>query len=50
VIRSHSRSDSGQADRSRGLASLILNGKRELSKAHIRLLADRFKVGAALFI
>jgi antitoxin component HigA of HigAB toxin-antitoxin module len=29
---------------------LILNGKRELSKSHIRLLADRFKVSPALFI
>ncbi|MDQ3441559.1 MAG: helix-turn-helix domain-containing protein [Planctomycetota bacterium] len=33
-----------------GQASLILNGKRELSKANIRTLADRFKVSAALFI
>jgi HTH-type transcriptional regulator/antitoxin HigA len=32
-----------------GHASLILNGKRELSKANIRTLADRFKVSAALF-
>lgn len=30
-------------------ASLVLNGKRELSKAHIRKLADRFKVDAGLF-
>jgi len=34
----------------RGHASLILNGKRELSKANIRTLADRFKVSAALFL
>lgn len=34
----------------RGHASLILNGKRELSKANIRKLADHFKVSAALFI
>jgi HTH-type transcriptional regulator/antitoxin HigA len=33
-----------------GQASLILNGKRELSKANIRTLADRFKVSAALFL
>ena len=33
-----------------GQASLILNGKRELSKANIRTLADRFKVSPALFI
>lgn len=32
-----------------GQASLILNGKRELSKANIRTLADRFKVSPALF-
>jgi len=30
-------------------ASLVLNGKRELSKSHIRKLADRFKVDAGLF-
>jgi HTH-type transcriptional regulator/antitoxin HigA len=30
-------------------ASLVLNGKRELSKAHIRKLADRFKVDPGLF-
>jgi HTH-type transcriptional regulator / antitoxin HigA len=30
-------------------ASFVLNGKRELSKAHIRKLADRFKVDAGLF-
>ena len=34
----------------RGQASMILNGKRELSKANIRKLADRFKVSPALFI
>ncbi|HEX3358769.1 MAG TPA: helix-turn-helix domain-containing protein [Tepidisphaeraceae bacterium] len=34
----------------RGQASLILNGKRELSKANIRTLADRFKVSPALFL
>lgn len=33
-----------------GQASLILNGKRELSKANIRTLAERFKVSAALFL
>lgn len=33
-----------------GQASLILNGKRELSKANIRKLADHFKVSPALFI
>jgi HTH-type transcriptional regulator/antitoxin HigA len=32
-----------------GQASMILRGKRELSKANIRTLADRFKVNAGLF-
>jgi HTH-type transcriptional regulator / antitoxin HigA len=34
----------------KGQASLILNGKRELSKANIRTLAERFKVSAAAFL
>lgn len=33
-----------------GHASLILNGKRELSKANIRALANHFKVNPGLFI
>lgn len=33
-----------------GQASLILHGRRELSKANIRTLAEHFKVSAALFI
>ncbi|MCC7351061.1 MAG: hypothetical protein IT446_10865 [Phycisphaerales bacterium] len=33
-----------------GQASLILNGKRELSKANIRTLAKHFNVSPALFI
>lgn len=33
-----------------GQASLILNGKRELSKANIRRLAEHFHVSPALFI
>ncbi len=33
-----------------GHVSLILNAKRELSKANIRTLAERFKVSPALFI
>jgi HTH-type transcriptional regulator/antitoxin HigA len=33
-----------------GHASLIYNGKRELSKANIRKLADRFKVSPAAFL
>lgn len=42
--------DLGNLLGNRGLASLILNGKRELSKAHIRMLANRFKVSAELFL
>lgn len=42
--------DLGKLLGNRGLASLILNGKRELSKTHIRILADRFKVSSALFL
>jgi len=34
----------------RALASLILRGHRSLSKAHIRLLSDRFKVEPGLFL
>jgi HTH-type transcriptional regulator / antitoxin HigA len=34
----------------RALASLILNGHRQLSKAHIRKLAAHFKVSPALFL
>ena len=33
-----------------GQASLILSGKRELSKANIRTLAARFNVSPAVFI
>jgi HTH-type transcriptional regulator / antitoxin HigA len=34
----------------RSLASLILNGHRRLSQAHIRKLAGHFKVSPALFL
>jgi HTH-type transcriptional regulator / antitoxin HigA len=34
---------------SKTAALLVLNGKRELSKSHIRKLAERFKVDAGLF-
>jgi HTH-type transcriptional regulator/antitoxin HigA len=34
----------------RALASLILNGHRQLSKSHVRKLADYFKVSPALFL
>ena len=33
----------------KGQASMILNGKRDLSKANIRVLADRFKITPAAF-
>ena len=45
-----STADLGRLLGNSGLASMIVNGKRELSKAHIRLLADHFKVDAGLFI
>ena len=35
---------------SRSVASAVLGGKRELSKAHIRKLAQFFKVSPALFL
>jgi HTH-type transcriptional regulator/antitoxin HigA len=34
----------------RSLASLVLNRKRELSKAHIRKLAEFFHVSPAVFL
>jgi HTH-type transcriptional regulator/antitoxin HigA len=34
----------------RSIASLVLSGKRELSKAHIRRLAEFFHVSPALFL
>jgi HTH-type transcriptional regulator / antitoxin HigA len=34
----------------RGQASMILNGKRELSKANIRTLGERFKLNPGLFL
>jgi HTH-type transcriptional regulator/antitoxin HigA len=34
----------------RAVASLILSGKRELSKTHIRKLAGHFRVSPALFL
>ncbi len=43
-------SDIGRIIGSQPAASLILAGKRELSKTHIRRLADRFKVSPALFL
>jgi len=41
--------DLGKLLGNRSLASQILNGKRGLSKTHIRILCDRFKVEPGLF-
>jgi antitoxin component HigA of HigAB toxin-antitoxin module len=35
--------------RNRSLGGKILRGERQLSKAHIRVLVERFKVSPALF-
>ncbi len=43
-------SDLGRLLGSRQLGWKILNGKRNLSKAHIRKLAERFAVNASLFL
>jgi len=43
-------SDLGNLLGNRSLGSKILRGERELSKAHLRILADRFKVNAGLFL
>lgn len=37
-------------DQALSVGSAILRGKRELSKAHIKILAERFKVSPAAFI
>lgn len=42
--------DLGQLLGNRGLASLILHGRRQLSKTHIRKLAERFKVSPEVFL
>jgi HTH-type transcriptional regulator / antitoxin HigA len=41
--------DLGRLLGNRGLASMILRGRRQLSKTHIRKLSDHFKVSPALF-
>ncbi len=46
---SMTQADLGRLLGNRALASLILNGRRQLSKSHIRKLADHFKVSPALF-
>jgi HTH-type transcriptional regulator/antitoxin HigA len=40
----------GRLLENRSLASQILNGHRQLSKTHIRKLADHFKVSPAVFL
>jgi HTH-type transcriptional regulator / antitoxin HigA len=45
-----SGSDLGRLMGNRELGPKILNGSRQLSKAHIRRLAERFKVDAGLFL
>lgn len=45
-----SGSDLGRLLGSRTLGPAILNGERQLSKTHIRILADFFRVDASLFI
>jgi len=42
-------SDLGRLPGNRPLGGAILRGERELSKAHIRILADHFKVSTDLF-
>jgi HTH-type transcriptional regulator/antitoxin HigA len=44
------QADLGRLLGNRALASLILNGNRQLSKSHIRKLAAHFKVSPALFL
>lgn len=45
-----SESDLGRLLGERSLGNAILSGRRQLSKAHIRKLADHFKVSADLFL
>jgi HTH-type transcriptional regulator/antitoxin HigA len=45
-----SASDLGRLLGERSLGPKILNGHRELSKSHIRVLAERFKARADLFL
>jgi HTH-type transcriptional regulator / antitoxin HigA len=47
---SMTQADLGRLLGNRPLASLILNGHRQLSKSHIRTLAGHFKLSAALFL
>ena len=43
-------SDLGRLLGNRGLGAKVLNGSRDLSKMHIRILAERFKVDPGLFL
>jgi antitoxin component HigA of HigAB toxin-antitoxin module len=43
-------SDLGKLLGNRSLGSKILRGERELSKQHFRILTERFKVDAGLFL
>ncbi|HUO07700.1 MAG TPA: transcriptional regulator [Phycisphaerae bacterium] len=43
-------SDLGRLLGNRSLGSLLLSGRREVSKAHIRVLADHFRVEAGYFL
>jgi HTH-type transcriptional regulator / antitoxin HigA len=45
-----SESDLGRLLGERSLGNAIISGRRALSKAHIRILADRFKVSTDLFM
>jgi antitoxin component HigA of HigAB toxin-antitoxin module len=45
-----SASDLGRLLGNRSLGSLLLTGRRELSKAHVRVLAEHFKVNAGYFL
>ena len=45
-----SASDLGRLLGNRSLGSLLLTGRRELSKAHIRILAEHFKLNAGYFL
>ena len=49
MLKEQGGSDLGRLSGSRPLGGAILRGERELSKAHIRILADHFKVSTDLF-
>ncbi len=45
-----SASDLGRLLGNRSLGSLLLTGRREMSKGHIRMLAEHFRVDAGYFL